>query len=45
MNESLTNIQWLGSMKGDNLRVVSHKDIRLVASEKQIEKVITYSFL
>ena len=42
MNDSLTNIQWLGNMKGDTLQVVNHKDIRLVASERQIEMVLCH---
>ncbi len=46
-DDSLTNIQWLGLMSGENLvqkqreeaLLANNKDIRIVASDHQIEKV------
>ena len=37
LDDSLTNIQWLGKMTGET--VVNHRDTRVVASEKQLEQV------
>ena len=46
-DDSLTNIQWLGLMSGENLVnrqreetiAMANRDIRIIASDKQIEKV------
>ncbi len=47
MDDSLTNIQWLGMMSGEGLvhkqrddaAAIANRDIRIIASDKQIEKV------
>ena len=46
-DDSLTNIQWLGLMRGESLVnrqreeaiAMANRDIRIIASDKQIEKV------